>query len=223
MATIRDRNFERLQACHRLTVGFNIATRKIVNQPTIVDRVAAEEDTVFVVKQPDRPRGVTGKVKDFECPVADADHGTFGNDLGQRSRHDLVVLLVPVRARQARNRFSMLTEVTRERGFVGHGFEGSSFDLRANSTLELVKRAHMIDVHMCCEGDYGLPRLDVEEAAKGAKPRAKIDDEVGVCSLHVVKVRTEEWMDMGLRDEMNTRRDFPSLEPGCGTAHCVVL
>ncbi|SFP91054.1 hypothetical protein SAMN03159463_05130 [Mesorhizobium sp. NFR06] len=111
------------------------------------------------------------------------------------------------------NRLRLISKEPGQGALVRHRREPVFFRRVAQTVLEFMKRAYVVDMNMGRDSQYRLAASEAQEPAKGLQPHAEVDDEIGIPSRHVKEVGPEEGMHIWLPDPKDLIGNPFSREP----------
>src|SRR5262245_300509 len=73
MSAMDDRHRKIAQPFNRRDISGNVGAWKLIEQRSVVDRIAGKQDAGLRFPQPDAAGRVSGEVQDLECAIAGVD------------------------------------------------------------------------------------------------------------------------------------------------------
>lgn len=197
------------QASHRRAVVTEVRPVELVEQRSVIDRVAGKQDASALLPQADATRGMTREVDHLERPVAQVDHVAFVQELGGRR---------PLQFEAVRRHAAGGHGIDHQLGDVIAGISVRSEDglavaiggnaVRTNGLqvlrlgrvdrafVEFVHAPHVITVRVSGDREERIDGLGLDERTQRLDAERCVDDQIAVTAAHMPDVAAQQWVHM---------------------------
>jgi glycerol-3-phosphate dehydrogenase len=208
----------------------NVAAYNLIEQRSVIDRIAREEDSGRSLPKADAARGMPGQMQHLEAAIPEIDHVALAHaprgrrgqpceapqvEAGTRQRCDEArthLIACPLQCGDELHRVigAQHAEVVRSPG------ELLGLCRVRDAIAELVQRPHMVEVAVGGDGRQSLIEQFLGRRAQTRNPHAGVDEQIAVPTAHVPDVALLDTDHVGLPDAGDAIGEPLPLEPAIG-------